>query len=115
MIKKESRNSMRLVRHSRIRKQVSGTSNIPRLCVYRSNLNISAQLIDDENRVTLASASSKNYKGNNIEVAKLVGEKIAEEANKDESGQPKKNNDPLSSLFGTGPKKGGNSGNKGMF
>ena len=41
--------------------------------------------------------------------------KIAEEANKDESGQPKKNNDPLSSLFGTGPKKGGNSGNKGMF
>lgn len=82
MIKKESRNSMRLVRHSRIRKQVSGTSNIPRLCVYRSNLNISAQLIDDENRVTLASASSKNYKGNNIEVAKLVGEKIAEEAKK---------------------------------
>ena len=74
MIKKESRNSMRLVRHSRIRKQVSGTSNIPRLCVYRSNLNISAQLIDDENRVTLASASSKNYKGNNIEVAKLVEE-----------------------------------------
>ena len=41
--------------------------------------------------------------------------KIAEEANKDGSGQPKKNNDPLSSLFGTGPKKGGNSGNKGMF
>lgn len=82
MIKKESRNSMRLVRHSRIRKQVSGTSNTPRLCVYRSNLNISAQLIDDENRVTLASASSKNYKGNNIEVAKLVGEKIAEEAKK---------------------------------
>ena len=40
------------------------------------------QLIDDENRVTLASASSKNYKGNNIEVAKLVGEKIAEEAKK---------------------------------
>ena len=82
MIKKESRNSMRLVRHSRIRKQVSGTSNIPRLCVYRSNLNISAQLIDDENRVTLASASSLKMKGNNTEVATKVGEEIAKEAKK---------------------------------
>lgn len=82
MIKKESRNSMRQVRHTRIRKQVSGTKDIPRLCVYRSNLNIYAQLIDDENKVTLASASSLDMKGNNIEVATKVGEKIAEEAKK---------------------------------
>jgi len=82
MIKKESRNSMRQIRHARIRKQVSGTKDIPRLCVYRSNLNISAQLIDDENNITLASASSLNMKGNNIEVATKVGELIAEEAKK---------------------------------
>lgn len=82
MIRKESRNSMRQVRHARVRKQVSGTKDIPRLCVYRSNLNIYAQLIDDENKVTLASASSLDMKGNNIEVATKVGEKIAEEAKK---------------------------------
>ena len=82
MIKKESRNSMRQIRHARIRKQVSGTKDIPRLCVYRTNLNISAQLIDDENNITLASASSLNMKGNNIEVATKVGELIAEEAKK---------------------------------
>ena len=82
MIKKESRNEMRKVRHERVRKQIIGTKDIPRLNVYRSNTNIYAQIIDDENGVTLASASSKNYKGNNIEVAKLVGEKIAEEAKK---------------------------------
>lgn len=82
MIKKESRNSMRQIRHTRIRKQVSGTKDIPRLCVYRSNLNIYAQLIDDENNITLASASSLNIKGNNISVAESVGELIAEEAKK---------------------------------
>ncbi|MDD5979604.1 MAG: 50S ribosomal protein L18 [bacterium] len=82
MIRKESRNSMRQIRHARIRKQVSGTKEIPRLCVYRSNLNIYAQLIDDENNITLASASSLNIKGNNIEVATKVGELIAEEAKK---------------------------------
>ncbi len=82
MIKKESRNSMRIIRHERIRKQISGTREIPRLCVYRSNNNIYAQLIDDENQITLASASSLNIKGNNIEVATKVGELIAEEAKK---------------------------------
>ena len=45
MIKKESRNEMRVVRHKRIRKSVIGTNEVPRLCVYRSNNNISAQLI----------------------------------------------------------------------
>ncbi len=82
MIKKESRNEMRVVRHKRIRKQIIGTKDMPRLCVYRSNKNISAQIIDDENGVTLASASSINMKGNNTEIATKVGELIATEAKK---------------------------------
>src|SRR5574344_1495296 len=76
MIKKESRNEMRKVRHDRLRKSIIGTKDIPRLCVYRSNQNISAQLIDDENGVTLATASSLKEKGNNIEVATKVGTEI---------------------------------------
>lgn len=79
MIKKESRNEMRMIRHARIRKQIIGTKDIPRLNVYRSNKNIYVQLIDDENGVTLASASSK---GKNIEAATKVGESIAKEAKK---------------------------------
>lgn len=79
MIKKESRNEMRKVRHARIRKQIIGTKDIPRLNVYRSNKNILVQLIDDEKGVTLASAS---VKGKNIEAATKVGEAIAKEAKK---------------------------------
>lgn len=85
MIKKVSRNEMRLVRHARVRESISGTAEIPRLNVFRSNKNISAQLIDDENGVTLASASSLSLNlknGGNIEAATKVGEKIAEEAKK---------------------------------
>ena len=48
MIKKESRNEMRKVRHERIRKQIIGTKDIPRLNVYRSTTNIYAQVINDE-------------------------------------------------------------------
>ena len=58
MIKKESRNSMRVSRHERIRKTLVGTSALPRLCVFRSNSGIYAQIIDDETRTTLVSASS---------------------------------------------------------
>ena len=79
MIKKESRNDMRKVRHERIRKQIIGTKDVPRLNVYRSNKNILVQLIDDENGVTLASAS---VNGKNIEAATKVGEAIAKEAKK---------------------------------
>lgn len=79
MIKKESRNEMRKVRHERIRKQIIGTKDVPRLNVYRSNKNILVQLIDDENGVTLASAS---VKGKNIEAATKAGEAIAKEAKK---------------------------------
>ena len=55
---RESRNDKRVVRHQRIRKFVSGTPEKPRLCVFRSNKNIAAQIIDDVNGVTLVSAST---------------------------------------------------------
>ena len=52
----DSRNKRRLKRHLRIRKDLSGTPEKPRLCVFRSNKNISAQIIDDISKVTLCSA-----------------------------------------------------------
>lgn len=87
MIKKKSRNSMRTVRHERIRSKLMGTSTVPRLCVFRSNTGIYAQIIDDETRTTLVSASSLdkdlNIKnGSNVEAAKVVGKAIAEKATK---------------------------------
>ena len=82
MIKKESRNEMRKIRHARVRKQMIGTKDIPRLNVYRSNKNIYVQLIDDKDGVTLASASSMKMKGNNKEIAAKVGKLIADEAKK---------------------------------
>ncbi len=83
MIKKESRNEMRQIRHERVRSKISGTPEIPRLSVYRSNTNISAQIIDDVNGITLASASSlKLENGSNIEAAREVGKMLAENAKK---------------------------------
>lgn len=68
----------------RIRKTISGTNDKPRLSVFRSNTEIYAQLIDDKNGNTLATASSldKDFKrgGNKVEQAKLVGENIASKA-----------------------------------
>ena len=49
----------RLKRHARVRAKISGTAERPRLCVYRSNANISAQIIDDTKGITLVSASEK--------------------------------------------------------
>ena len=73
--------------HYRIRKVVSGTAERPRMCVFRSNKQIYVQLIDDVNRVTLASASSLDKaiaaqcKGKtNVEIAALVGKAAAERA-----------------------------------
>jgi large subunit ribosomal protein L18 len=83
MINKEAKNVSRLRRHARVRKVISGTPDKPRLCVYRSNKHIEAQIIDDVNRVTLASCSSVNLKlshGGNIEAAKKVGEAVAKKA-----------------------------------
>lgn len=84
---KESRNDRRVKRHQRVRKDLFGTPERPRLCVYRSNKNISCQIIDDVNGVTLVAASSLdkdvkaevNY-GGNKEAAKKVGEAIAKRA-----------------------------------
>ena len=83
MINKVSRNQMRVMRHSRVRSKIMGTTEIPRLCVFRSNKNISCQVIDDETGTTLASASSLKLKnGGNIEGAKEVGKAIAEACKK---------------------------------
>lgn len=83
MIKNKQRNVMRQKRHLRIRKNLVGTPVRPRLNVFRSSKNIYAQLIDDVNGVTLASASTvekdnKLANGGNIEGAKAVGTLIAE-------------------------------------
>lgn len=83
MIKKESKNALRVRRHNRVRNKVSGTASVPRFNVFRSNAQIFAQIIDDENGVTLASSSSLELKlknGGNAEGAALVGKDIAEKA-----------------------------------
>lgn len=84
---KESRNDKRLKRHARVRKNLIGTPEKPRLCVFRSGKNISCQIVDDENNKTLVSASSldKELKaeienGGNKDAAKKVGEAIAKRA-----------------------------------
>ena len=83
MIKKESNNIARLRRHTRIPEKISGTKEMPRLNVYRSNSQIFAQIIDDTTGKTLVSSSSVALKiktGGNIEGAKLVGADIAKKA-----------------------------------
>ena len=84
MIKKESKNVSRLKRHEKIRRTLSGTNETPRLCVFRSNNAIYAQLIDDVKGVTLASSSSLELKQkhNNLEAASAVGKDIATKAKK---------------------------------
>ena len=84
MVSRKDSNAQRLKRHARVRGKISGTAETPRLCVYRSNANISAQIIDDVKGVTLVSASSleKDLKGHggNKESATEVGKMIAERA-----------------------------------
>jgi len=85
MIKKESSNKMRKARHERVRNKVSGTNDVPRLNIFRSNAHIFAQVIDDEKGHTLASSSSMELKlknGGNAEGASLVGKDIAEKCKK---------------------------------
>ena len=84
MIKRPDTNAQRLKRHKRVRGKVSGTSERPRLNVFRSGTNIYAQIIDDVAGVTLASASSldkavEGY-GGNVAAAAAVGKLIAERA-----------------------------------
>ena len=85
MIKKESTNVARQRRHTRVRNKVAGTSECPRLNVFRSNSHIFAQIIDDEKGTTLVSSSSVELKiknGGNAEGAKLVGADVAKKAKK---------------------------------
>ncbi|MFD1039142.1 50S ribosomal protein L18 [Virgibacillus byunsanensis] len=78
MITKPDKNVTRKKRHNRVRKNLFGTEERPRLNVYRSNKNIYVQLIDDINGVTLASASTEGTA--NVDTAKQVGELIAKRA-----------------------------------
>ena len=83
MIVKESRNEIRKRKHLRVRAKVKGTTERPRLSVFRSNKHIEAQIIDDVKGVTLVSSSSVQLKlkiGSNIEAAAKVGEDLAKKA-----------------------------------
>ncbi len=76
-IKKEKRNR----RHARIRARISGTAELPRLSVFKSNKHISAQLIDDESGKTIAAGHSREAKGKELlEKAREVGKIVAEKA-----------------------------------
>ena len=84
MVKKTDRNMERRRRHLRVRKKISGTSERPRLCVYRSNSNLYAQIIDDVAGKTLVSCSTldkdiKEKHANKV-AAKEVGAMIAKKA-----------------------------------
>lgn len=84
MISKPDKNKLRKKRHQRIRRKISGTAECPRLNVFRSNKNIYAQLIDDVEGVTLASASTLDSDVNSeltkVEQAAQVGELLAKRA-----------------------------------
>ncbi len=84
MVSRKDSKVQRLKRHARIRAKISGTTERPRLCVYRSLTNIQVQIIDDTKGVTLVSASTyeKAFSGygGNKEAAKVIGKTIAERA-----------------------------------
>jgi large subunit ribosomal protein L18 len=85
MITKQDKNAVRKKRHARVRTKISGSPARPRLNVYRSNKHIYAQLIDDMNGVTIASASTMDKEFTldskaNAEAAAKVGEMIAKKA-----------------------------------
>lgn len=87
MIQKQDANKARLIRHYRVRKNISGTVERPRLCVYRSNKHIVAQVIDDNSGHTLVAASSLEKAireelkyGGNIAAAKAIGTLVAKRA-----------------------------------
>ena len=84
MVNRPNTAAQRKLRHARVRGKISGTSERPRLCVFRSESNIYAQIIDDVAGATLAAASSveKGFEGNggNCEAAKKIGATVAERA-----------------------------------
>jgi len=82
---KRSRADVRRAIHARIRKRVAGTTERPRLCVFRSLNHIYAQIIDDTKGATICSASTtekalRSQSGGNVEAAKAVGRLIAQRA-----------------------------------
>ena len=84
MIKRPDTKAQRVKRHARVRGKISGTAEMPRLCVFRSEANIYAQIIDDVAGNTLVAASTveKAFEGNggNAAAAKVIGEMIAKRA-----------------------------------
>ena len=84
MITKTNRKLERERRHRRVRTKISGTAECPRLCVFRSNTNVYAQIIDDTKGVTLVQASTLDKevktKHSNKEAAKEVGTLVAKRA-----------------------------------
>lgn len=84
MVKKPNSKAARIKRHKRVRAKISGTPECPRLCVFRSAKHIYAQIIDDVNGVTLASASTmdKDFTayGGNKDAAEQVGKALAARA-----------------------------------
>ena len=84
MINRPNTTAQRIKRHKRVRAKISGTPETPRLNVFRSEMHIYAQVIDDVAGKTLCSASSveKDFEGSgsNVEAARKVGRLIAERA-----------------------------------
>ncbi|MFC9779097.1 50S ribosomal protein L18 [Paenibacillus chitinolyticus] len=86
MITKGDKNKARLKRHLRVRKKIQGTTARPRLNIFRSEKHMYAQIIDDVNGVTVASASTQDKElkevsnGGNVEAARKVGELVANRA-----------------------------------
>lgn len=84
MVSKTNRKLERERRHKRVRTKISGTPECPRLCVFRSNTNVYAQIIDDTKGVTLVQASTLDKevktKHSNKEAAKEVGTLVAKRA-----------------------------------
>ena len=87
MISKKSRSEVRLNKHRKLRNRYSGTTERPRLAVFRSNNHIYAQIIDDSVGTTIVSASTVEKevkadmeKTNNVDAAAYVGERIAKKA-----------------------------------
>ena len=85
MISKKSRSEIRVKKHNRLRNHLSGTTECPRLAVFRSNNHMYAQIIDDTVGKTLVAASTLEdkkelEKTNNVDAAAYVGKLIAERA-----------------------------------
>ena len=87
MVSKKSRSAVRVKKHNRMRNRLSGTTECPRLAVFRSNNHIYAQIIDDTVAKTLVAASTNEAeikkeleKTNNVDAAAYVGKVIAQRA-----------------------------------